>query len=489
MLPRPPIAWRPVGAVAAVVAVALALAINSYGYFRDELYFRILAGHPAWGYVDQPPLTPMVAKVSIALFGDHLWAIRIVPLLTAVAAVVLTAVLARELGGGAGAQVLATVGGASTLTLVSGHVLTTAAVDLDVWLLVVLFAARALLREQPRWWLAVGLTTGVGLYNKELVVLLLIGLGVGLLVGGPRRVLLGPWLWAGIGIALVVGAPNLVYQVANDFPETKMAHALTANKGAENRVLFIPYQLIVLGPLLVPVWIAGWVRLFRAPQWRAVRSLAWAYPVVCLIVIVTGGHFYYASGLQTVLYAAGCVVVARWAGTRLRRTTVASAVVLTAVTSVLIGLPVIPARSLPPAIAAINQIDRDSIGWPTYVSEIAQAYQDLSPADRASAVIVAGNYGEAGAVYRYGPAYGLPAVYSGQNELHRYGPPPESATVLIAVGLTWVPRSGLFGSCTRAGTMDDRVGVDNEEQGRPIDVCRDPRQTWSAMWQRFQHYD
>ncbi len=105
------------------------------------------------------------------------------------------------------------------------------------------------------------------------------------------------------------------------------------------------------------------------------------------------------------------------------------------------------------------------------------------------AVIVAGNYGEAGAVHRYGPAYRLPTVYSGQNELYRYGPPPDSATVAVMVGLPWVADSGLFSSCTRVGTLDDRVGVDNEEQGRPIDVCRYPKRPWHEIWPAFQHYD
>jgi 4-amino-4-deoxy-L-arabinose transferase-like glycosyltransferase len=480
---RPSFAWRPVGAVALAVAAVLVATINSYGYHRDELYFRILANHPAWGYVDQPPLTPMLARLSIAVFGDHLWSIRIAPLLCAVAVVVLSALLAREFGGGTAAQVLAAIGAASAITLVAGHLLSTASVDLVVWLLVTLFAVRALLRERPRWWLAAGLTVGIGLYDKQLVVLLLLGLGAGLLIAGPRRELLNPWLWAGVGIAIVVGAPNLVYQIANDWPQAKMAQALSGN---ENRAQLLPYQVLLLGPLLVPVWVAGWVQLFRAPRWRRVRALAWAYPVVCLIVLVTGGHVYYPAPLLVVLYAAGSVVVARWATSGLRWAAVGTALTLTVVSSVLVALPVFPARSLPPAIAAVNQTSRDSIGWPTYVSEIAAAYQGLPAADRASTVIVTGNYGQAGAVYRYGAGYGLPTVYSGQNELYRFGPPPDSARVAILVGLYGGDR---FASCTRVGTMDNRVGVDNEEQGRRIEVCRDPKPSWHQIWPAFQHYD
>ena len=148
-------------AVALGVAVLLAATINQYGYHRDELYFRVLSGHPAWGYADEPPLTPMLARLSVAVFGDHLWSIRIPSLLCAVVAVFLTALLTRELGGGTGAQILAALSACCGLILVAGHILSTATVDLLVWLLVILFAVRALRREEPRWWLAAGLTVGL----------------------------------------------------------------------------------------------------------------------------------------------------------------------------------------------------------------------------------------------------------------------------------------------------------------------------------------
>ena len=74
-LPR--YAWRPVGVVTAVVVIVLAVTVNAYGYHRDELYFRMLAAHPAWGYVDEPPMTPMLARASTTIFGDSLWALRL----------------------------------------------------------------------------------------------------------------------------------------------------------------------------------------------------------------------------------------------------------------------------------------------------------------------------------------------------------------------------------------------------------------------------
>ena len=485
---RPHFAWAGVGAVVLVDLALLFATATRYGYHRDELYFRMLAFHPAWGYVDQPPLTPLIARAGIATLGDNLWALRVPALLFAAAAVVLTALLARELGGGQAAQLLAAAGVSTAFLLIAGHTLLTATPDLVVWLLVLLFAARALLREEPRWWLAAGVTVGLGLYNKQLVVLLLIGIAVGLLIAGPREVLRGRWLWLGVGLAVLIGLPNLVYQVVHGWPELTMARAIATHKGPDDRVYFVPLQFLLLGLGTAPIWITGLVQLLRAREWRPLRALAWAYPVTAVLTLLSGGQGYYTFGLLAFLYAAGCVVTARWAAGHGRRWALAGGAVAASIAlSVPLALPVFPVRSLPPVVAAINQAARDSVGWPAYVQEVAAVYRSLPADERSVAVIVTGNYGEAGAIDRYGPALGLPHVFSGHNQLYAYGPPPSSATVAILVGV--YGGSEAFSHCTVVGHLDNRVGVDNEEQGRPIAVCSGLREPWTRAWPQFQHFD
>jgi hypothetical protein len=488
-LPR--LAWRPVTAVSVGLAALLAATANRYDYHRDELYFRMLGDHPAWGYVDQPPATPMIARASIALLGDSLWAIRVVPLLLVVGAVWLAALITREFGGGAGAQSLSALGLVSPFPLIGGHVLSTATPDLLVWAAVTLFAARALLRGQPRWWLAVGAVVGLGLYNKLLVAVLLIGLGAGLVAVGPRRVLGSPWLWAGALVALVIGFPNVYYQVANDFPQAEMAAALAENRGAEARVLLLPMQLILLGVPLVPVWVAGLVALWRRPQWRAVRAFAVAYPVVLVLMLVLSGQFYYVMGLVLFYYAVGCVPVVAWLRTRGRALSMGVAVVLNVVTSAVIALPLLPVGVVGGTfIPDANQVTRDSIGWRVYVRQVAAVVDRLSAGERSRAVIVTSNYGEAGAIARYGPAYDLPAVYSGQNELYRLGPPPESADIAVVVTQGGIARFvESFTSCEPAGRFDNGLGVENEEQEAELWICRGRRIAWHEIWPGVQHYD
>jgi 4-amino-4-deoxy-L-arabinose transferase-like glycosyltransferase len=487
-----PVAWLPIGS-AAVAAAAVLLATNDrYDYHRDELYFRLL--RPAWGYVDQPPLTPLLARASIALFGDTVWAMRLPATVCVVAAIVLTALVTRELGGGRGAQALCAWGyGFAAVPLLFGHIMLTATVDLPVWAAVLLFALRALLRNEPRWWLAAGAVTGLSLYNKHLVVLLLISLAVGLLWLGPRSTLRSPWLWAGVGLALVIGSPNLIYQATHGFPQLDMAAALSRNKGGEARVQLLPFQLVLLGLPLTAIWVAGLVALLRRHAWRPARALAAAYPVLMLIVLLSGGQMYYPLGLVSFLYAAGCVPTADWIARRsgTRRPLVVAGVALNTVVTLVLALPLLPVDVLAHTpIPEINQGTRDQIGWPAYTRQVADAYRALAPADRARAVLITGNYGEAGALDRYREAEGLPdKIYSGQNQLYHYGPPAEADTIAVVVGLPLPPLQAQFANCTAAGVLDNGVGVENEEQGRIIAVCRDPVGGWAAVWPHFQHFD
>jgi hypothetical protein len=262
-------------------------------------------------------------------------------------------------------------------------------------------------------------------------------------------------------------------------------------------------QLILLGVPLVPIWVAGIVRLLRDP---ALRAIGLAYPLVCVLLLLIAGQPYYTMGLLLALYAAGCVPLEGWIdragsaptegpgarktlGRRGRQVLVGAALALNMAVSALVALPLLPVPVLAKTpIPAINQTARDQIGWPAYVRQVAEAYRALPAADRAVAVIVTGNYGEAGALARYGGRYALPRVYSGQNELYHLGRPPDSATTAIIVGIDG-PVESRFASCGTVARLDNGVGIDNEEQGRTVRVCRGPREPWSDLWPEFRHLD
>lgn len=482
---RPPYAWWPVGLIASAAGLLLLITASDYDYHRDELYFRVLGEHPQWGYADQPPFTPMLVRLGIEMFGDNLWAIRVPAAVLLMLTALVVAAIAREAGGGTAAQALAASAVFGVFPLSSAHVTSTSTPDLLVWAGVLFFVVRALLWGRPWAWLGAGIVAGLGLWNKHLVVLLLVCLAAGLLLAGPRSVLWSRHLWFGVAAALVIGAPNLIYQVVNGFPQAEMAAAIAENKGDESRVMLLPLQFAWLA--LPPVWIAGLVVLVRDPRLRRLRALAVAYPLMLVVVFVVAGQPYYTAGLLLGLHAIGAVAVARWAaGRRGRQLLTGGAALVMSAAAVVSSLPVIPEEDLAGTLPAeVNQTIADQVGWRDYVWQIGTVWAGLSAADKARSVLFTGNYGEAGALDRYGPSLRLPEVYSGHNALHEYGPPPDSKKIVIAVLDT--PPEGL-GTCAAKTTLRNSSGVENEEVGIRVHVCRMDR-PWSLVWPELQHYD
>jgi hypothetical protein len=474
-----PLAWRSVTVIAVVLCGVLLALSPGYGYHRDELYFRVLSEHPAWGYADQPPLTPMLAKAGIALFGDTLTGIRVFPALAMAVLVVLVALIARELDGGKLAQTLAASGTATgAYTLIAGHSLLTLSVDLPLWAAAILFLLKALLREQePRWWLASGAVIGLATYNKYLIALLVLGLAAGLLLAGPRRALAGPWLWGGALLAVVIALPNLIYQMTHDWPQLTMAAALSEDKGAEMRALFVPMQLTLFGPVVSVIAVFGFVRLWRD---RRVRALGVAYPVAAALTLISGGRFDYAAGLILLLFAAGCVAAVNAA----RAGLAGWALAFSGMGSALIGLPLVPVAALAGTpVPAINEVARESVGWPQFTAAIDGVRRSLPPEEQRRTVVLTGSYGEYGALARAG----VPGVYSGHNQLWEYGPPPETATTAIVMNVG-PRRRGLFGSCEERIRIDNLAGIDNEVQGLPVYLCRGLDRPWSEAWTMWRHF-
>jgi 4-amino-4-deoxy-L-arabinose transferase-like glycosyltransferase len=471
----PPVAWRRVLPPVVAVAVVLTAFSNGYGFDRDELYFAMLK--PAWGYVDQPLLTPLLAHGLASLYDGGPWLLRIPATICAAACVLVTALVARELGGGAKAQAWTAWGMASTSAiLIFGHVLLTSAPDLVAWGLVSLCVLRAELRDEPRWWLVAGAVAGLATYNKLLVAVLLAGIALGLALVGPRRRLRSPYLWGGAGLAVLVGLPNLVYQLTHDLPQLRMGKALADNNAGDVRVDMWVLLLVLLGPPLVVLWVAGLVSLWRDPR---VRFVVVVFVVVVLFTFVSGAQPHYPVFILPIPFAAGVVAMQRhlgrvWAGL----------FAVNGAVSLVLGLPVIPMAQVGATpVPDVNLLVQDSIGWPAYVDQITAAYDALP--DRAHAAVVTSNYGEAGAVARDRPDV---PVFSAQNALYDQARPADDVTTVVFVGGEYDLARTLF-TCLVVDRLDNGVDVENEEQGEPVAVCTDPRLPWPRLWERLHHLD
>ncbi len=473
------IAWRELTAVAVGVVGILVVAAHGYGYHRDELYFIAIGGHPAWGYVDQPPLVPLLAHAMDALPGG-LTVFRLPSALATGLTVLVTGLTARELGAGRGGQVLsAACLGVSAVAAATGHLVSTTAYDVLAWAVVVWLAVRGTLRDERAWLLA-GIAAGVGLEVKSLIGFLLLALGLGVLLVGPRRLLRSPWVWAGVAAAVILSAPNLIWQATHGWPQLRLADAIAAGGSgtSEPRWLFVPYQLVLVSPVLVPVWVVGLVRLLRSPALRPVRFVGVAYLLLLVTFLVTAGKPYYLAGMFPVLLAAGADPVVAWASSRLRTGVLVAALALSLVVSAVLFLPVVPADRLAGTpVPVVNYDAGETVGWPRFVATVAGA-ADRLPAD-GSRVVLTGNYGEAGALMRARPDLG---VYSGHNALWDIGPPPAGADPVVAVGLDRDRLQELFRSVRPVAVVDNGVGLDNEEQGEQVWLCAGLRRPWDQVW-------
>ncbi len=479
-----PVARVEVGLLALATAALLLALAERYGPHRDEMYFVRVGGTPAFGYVDQPPLTPLLAHALDVLMPGSLLGLRAPSALMAGLVVVLTGLLARELGGDRRAQVVAAASVAvSAFLLAVGHLLSTTTVDVLVWALLSWLIVRAL-REGGPVWLAVGAAAGVGMQNKLQPAFLLVALLVGVLAFGPRGALASRWPWIGGLVAAALAAPNLIWQAVHGFPMLAIASSIAAggSTSSEPWYLFPPFLLVLVSPFLVPVWALGWWRLWRDPALATWRAFAPASVLLVATFMATGGKPYYVAGLYPVLLAAGAGPVAAWT----RRSTAragafVAALVVSLCANAVTVLPVLPVT----AIGGVNAVNGDlgeTVGWPRFAATVA-AVRARIPDERVA--VVTENYGEAGAVDRYLPA--LRPAYSGHNSYWDLGPPPDDATTVIVVGYREEQLRTAFGRVERAARIDNGVGLDNDEQGTPVWVVRDRLVPWTQLWPRLRH--
>ncbi len=484
----PDFAAGPVIATALLLAALLIAFSGRYGYHRDELYFLACGRHLAWGYPDQPPLVPVVARLMSDLAPASLVVLRLPAAAASAALVLLTGLIAHELGAGRAAQALAAVCVAvAPMVIGTGHLLSTTTFDLPAWALALWLILRILRTGNDRLWLIVGLVTGAGLFDSDLIAFLLFAIVVGLAVAGPRRPFRSPWLYAGGAIALAMWTPYLAWQASHGWPELAIARSI-ANGGSGTSVprwALLPYLFVLTGGYLSPVWVAGLVRLLRGEALSWCRALGAAFIVLIAAFTITGGKPYYLGGMFPVLLAAGAQPTVDWirrGRARLRTGLLAAGVILT-LTAIPVTLPVVPVTDVHRTpIVALNYDAGETIGWPAYVRQIAAVYRSLPTAQRSAAIVLGSNYGEAGAVDHFGRADGLPAAYGVQNAYWYWGPPPPSATTAVAIGFDRQALTPVCGTLRLAAHLNNHFGVHDDEQGAPVWICSALRGSWTAIW-------
>jgi hypothetical protein len=484
----PALAW-----VIGVLFVAVELAASGrYGFQQDELYFIAAGHHLAFGYVDQPPLAPMLTRITDIL-GVSPTAIRIIPALAGGAVVVAAARFAALFGAGRAGRVLAALMMACAPVLLGAvHLANTTPLDLLAWTAVLLCVTTALLRRRPRWWLGAGAAAGAGLENDNLVALLLICLALGILASQHRFVLRTRWPWLGAGIAAVIWAPNVIWQATHGWPQLAMSAALhRENSAAADYAGGLPAQLLYLGLLAAPLAIAGFIRLWRAPELRFIAVTGTL--VVVYVLAWIPGKVYYTGGMAPAVLAAGALAAERWIARgrrpRARRGLVFAAPLLglaAAVTAVLPILPVGQVHDLPVSSQRSSGIG-NTVGWPQLTRAITAQDTALVRAGQPPTSIFTGYYAEAAALGVLGTDHHLPPVLSGHNAYWMWGPGQASDRTVLAVDALPQLRP-YFASCRLLTTFHVPYGVQNDWTGLQIGICTGPAAGWHALWPRLKHY-
>jgi hypothetical protein len=512
--PRPdppcslPAAWTVACWLLPLATLAFQLATyGGYGFFRDELYYLASAEHLGLGYVEHPPLIGLIAWLVRSTMGDSLFAARLLPAVAHGATVALAARLAREMGGARYAQFAAALATAvAPAYLGICGILSMNAFDILFWAALWIVSARALRTENARLWLLFGLVAGIGLQNKISVLFVAFGIVAGLVVTRRWLVIRSWHIWAGGAVAGLIFLPHILWQWHHGWPTLEfMANATREKNVSLPPAAFVTDQVMQMGALAAPLWVAGLGGLLAGARFRAFRPIGWAYLAVLAVMLATNAKPYYLAPAYTALFAAGAVAVETVRPSRagaLLRSSLLLLVVISGVVSLPFAKPVLSTDAFLRYAAALGMEPRseerqelgrlpqqyaDMHGWQELALNLAKVYNALPPADRERACIFVQNYGEAGAVDVLGARLGLPRAISGHNSYFLWGPRGCTGEVVIVLGGKRKDHEAVFASVEQAAvhTCTDCMPYENN---RPIWVARGARVPLAEIWPRLKRF-
>jgi hypothetical protein len=425
-----------------------------YGYFRDELYYLACGEHPAWGYVDQPPLIAWITWLLRHTIGTSLWALRLLPALACSAVIILAGLLARELGGRRWAMFLASLAALmAPISLALSQLFTMNAFDPLLWTLIAYFFVRMVKSGDERLWLGIGALAGLTVLNKYAVIFWFSGVVLGVCLTSVRQSLRRRWFWFGCALATLIALPNFIWQWQHQFPFLELMHNVRES-GRDIYLSPLPYlqaQAQMLGfvaALLVPFALL----FFFSKKGQRFRALGWAYLIFLAEMMFLHGKMYYVAPVYPIMFAAGAVWIE--AVTEPRLWIWAKPVLALAITAIggIYAPTILPILSVPTFLAyehkmgiqqqkfehmqpgVLPQLYADMFGWEGIAQRVAAYYHTLSPEQQRKTAIFANNYGDAGAIDFFGPKYGLPKAIGGHQNYWIWGPRGYTGESIIVLG-------------------------------------------------------
>lgn len=497
-------------AVFSMAALLVHLLTNGrYGYFRDELYYIACGRHLAFGYVDQPPLSILLLRLSQLLLGDSLFAIRLLPALGGAAIVALTGIIAREMGGRAWAIALACAGSLCALfNLAVGNFFSMNAFEPLFWMGAVYLLVRIINGGSPTLWLWFGILLGLGIENKHSTVFFGVGIFVALLLTPGRRHFANKWIWLGGVIAFAIALPNILWQALHHWPTYELLSniAHSDKNVALSPAQFIAQQINFMSPATLPLWLGGLVWLFGSRAGRRYCAIGIIYLVTLAEFIILHGKSYYLAPAYPMLFAAGGVAIERVFAARLTwlKPILLATILMAGALIAPVIVPILPPDKLVAYMRAIHfepprtetshtailpQVFADQFGWEQMVGSVAHVYHHLlRPEDEKRAAIFCENYGEAGAIDFFGPKLGLPPAISGHQNYFLWGPRDWTGEVVLVLDTNDDDERELFGSVEDLGQVVSSPWAMPFERRRHIYLCRDLKMSVRELWPRVKNW-
>ncbi len=486
-----------------------------YGIFRDELYYLVCGQRLAFGYVDQPPLVALQARLTEMLFGhDHMWSLRLLSALAGAATVFLTGLLAWAFGGNRRAAALAMLGVISAgIYLGIDGFLSMNSFDPVFWMLctfALIRVAQATSQKEVRnWWLVFGASAGLSFENKDSVAFFLIAMLIALLLTPQRRILASRWMAAAVAVLVLIALPNFLWQVFHHFPTLEFLHNVqTSGKNTKLPPLqFISQQIMMLTPQNVLLWGTGVLWLLFAKNTRQWRFLGVFFLVFFALMLVLHSKDYYLAPAYPVFFAAGAVAWMTWASQKRWRNALvlafAALEVICLAAFLPFSIPVLPPQQYLAYAKKLHfsstdsevqkekpllpQFYADRFGWSDLVEEVARVYRSLPPQEQAVTGVYAGNYGEAGAIDILGRKYGLPMSISGHQTYWLWGPRGYTGKEMIIIsGATIDEAQQVYASCRIAGRVDNPLAMPYEHKN--IFLCYGRKVPFQSDWKSQKVY-
>ena len=474
-----------------------------YGFYSDELYYLACAERLDLGYVDHPPLFVFALRLTRELLGESPVALRTLPAAAGVVTALLTGLMARRMGGGSFAQVvamLAIMTSGTSLALFSWFSVN--CLEVLLWTAASLVFLEICRTRNSRLWVLLGVVLGASFLTKHTVVLLIVGLAVATVFGPLRRELLTHWPWIGMTAAAIIVSPNVYWQMTHDWISLDFYRGVEEMNQPTSPLEFVVSQIEAQNPATLPLWLGGFYFFFASARGRRFRPLGVVFVTVFLLGVIGGqSRADRIAGVYPLAFAAGAVVleaIRDAARTPLWRRCHTYALPALMVISGLIAstliLPILPPdllarhplfdgddwrRAVAPPKIPYHLANRTH--WKDFVSAVVSVHGALDSGEREGAVILADYFGHAGAIEYYGRAHGLPRVYSAHTGYFLWGPPEASAATVIAIGIDEDLLRASFETVAVAATFRcaDCPAWQND---LPIHVARSPTKPIAALW-------